>query len=83
MIGIKQTLVCPTCSFENDFEEYNKNEELYFYCVNCEYLIRANIPFLLLMKEFFISIFFSASLNDEKNLKDIKVHKINDMTIAV
>lgn len=62
MIGIKQTLVCPTCSFENDFEEYNKNEELYFYCVNCEYLIRANIPFLLLMKEFFLflinSIFF-------------------------
>ena len=44
MIGIKQTLVCPTCSFENDFEAYNKNEELYFYCVNCEYLIKANIP---------------------------------------
>ena len=47
MIEIKETLVCPTCSFENDFEAYNKNEELYFYCVNCKYLVKANTLFII------------------------------------
>ena len=28
---------------ENDFDKYDKNEELYFYCAGCDYLIKANI----------------------------------------
>lgn len=51
---IKETLQCQSCNLQSDFEEYNKNEELYFYCPDCEHLIKANIPFLSLLKEFIL-----------------------------
>ena len=59
---IKETLECPICSFQNDFQEYNKNEELYFHCLDCEYLIKANIPSLSLFKEFILFLINSILL---------------------
>ena len=59
---IKETLKCQICNFQSDFEEYNKNEELYLYCPDCEHLIKANIPFLSLFKEFILFLINSILL---------------------
>ncbi|MDB2388188.1 site-2 protease family protein, partial [Alphaproteobacteria bacterium] len=44
------------CNIQIDFDEYNKNEELYFYCSDCEYVIKANIPKFILLKELILFI---------------------------
>ena len=59
---IKETLECQICNLQNDFEEYNKNEELYFYCPDCEHLIKANIPLLSLLKELILFLINSILL---------------------
>lgn len=48
---IKETIDCPNCNIQVNFDEYNKNEELYFYCPDCDYAIKANIPFSILFRE--------------------------------
>lgn len=62
MKQIKETLTCPSCKHQNDFEKYDNNEELYFYCGECDYLIKTNIPILALIREFFLFIINSIVL---------------------
>jgi len=53
---------CPKCGLNVEFEKYKKNEELYFYCPDCEYLIKANIPNLELIKEIILFLLNSTFL---------------------